>query len=121
MMTGRVVRILCALVLTGSAVLGSACAAGPGTAPAFLRPPTRLILPEQIKVRTGGRIVSVDLESYVLDTILSEVSPLNESESVISGIFEVQAVVARTYAVSRIGRHRDEGFDLCDSTHCQVY
>jgi stage II sporulation protein D len=33
----------------------------------------------------------------------------------------VQAIVARSYAVFEIGRHRAEGFDLCDSTHCQLY
>lgn len=72
-------------------------------------------------VRTAGKVVSIDLESYVVDTILSEVSPLNESEAVVAGIFEVQAVVARTYAVARMGRHRSAGFDVCDSTHCQLY
>ncbi len=35
-------------------------------------------------------------------------------------IFEVQTVLARTYAVAHLGRH-EEGFDLCDSTHCQLY
>jgi SpoIID/LytB domain protein len=63
----------------------------------------------------------VDLESYVADTILSEVSPLGESDDVIAEIFEVQAIVARSYAVTEIGRHRSEGFDVCDSTHCQLY
>ena len=36
-------------------------------------------------------------------------------------IYDVQAVLARTYAVSHLGRHRAEGFDLCDGTHCQLY
>ncbi|HXT69440.1 MAG TPA: SpoIID/LytB domain-containing protein [Vicinamibacterales bacterium] len=120
-MSARSIRILPAAIVAGLATLGAACAAGPGTAPVFLRPASRVVLPERVLVRTGGRIVSVDLESYVVDTILSEVSPLNEPEPVVAGIFEVQAVVARTYAVSRLGRHRDEGFDLCDSTHCQIY
>jgi stage II sporulation protein D len=30
------------------------------------------------------------------------------------------AIVARTYAQKFLGRHADEGFDFCDSTHCQV-
>src|SRR5690349_11803680 len=119
-MAVRSTRILLAFALIGIGTLGSACAAGPSASPAFLRPPSRVVLPERLLVRTGGKIVSVDLESYVVDTILSEVSPLNESEAVVEGIFEVQAVVARTYAVSRAGRHHDEGFDLCDSTHCQL-
>jgi len=38
-----------------------------------------------------------------------------------SGALDVQAIVSRTYAVANLGRHAAEGFDLCDSTHCQVY
>jgi stage II sporulation protein D len=72
-------------------------------------------------VRSAGKVISVDLESYVVDTILAEVSPLNESEEVVAEIFEVQAIVARSYAVTQLGRHHDEGFDVCDSTHCQLY
>ena len=34
---------------------------------------------------------------------------------------EAQAIAARSYAVARAGRHEDEGADLCDGTHCQVY
>ena len=33
----------------------------------------------------------------------------------------VQAVIARTYAVAHLGRHRQQGFDVCDATHCQLY
>jgi stage II sporulation protein D len=29
-------------------------------------------------------------------------------------------VAIRTYAIVNAGRHRREGFDLCDTTHCQV-
>ena len=30
------------------------------------------------------------------------------------------AITARTFALSNLNRHRREGFDLCDTTHCQV-
>ena len=30
------------------------------------------------------------------------------------------AIAIRTYALFNAGRHRRDGFDLCDSTHCQV-
>jgi stage II sporulation protein D len=36
-------------------------------------------------------------------------------------MLEVQAVLSRTYAVSQLGRHRRDGYDLCDTTHCQLY
>ena len=32
-----------------------------------------------------------------------------------TAIYDVQAVVARTYAVTHLGRHRADGFDFCDS------
>ena len=32
---------------------------------------------------------------------------------------KAMAVVARTYAIHMRGRHGGEGFDLCDTTHCQ--
>src|SRR5262249_39165770 len=31
------------------------------------------------------------------------------------------AIAIRTYAVANRGRHQADGFDLCDSTHCQVF
>jgi len=33
----------------------------------------------------------------------------------------VQAVLCRTYALANIGRHAAEGFDLCATTHCQLF
>ena len=57
----------------------------------------------------------------MLGAALSEVTPTGESASAVETIYEVQAVVARTYAVGHVGRHANEGFDLCDKTHCQLY
>lgn len=76
---------------------------------------------DTIRVRTAGRVLTVPLEEYVLGTALSEVSPVGESADVATRIFAVQAVIARTYAVSHLDRHRADGFDLCDDTHCQLY
>ena len=80
-----------------------------------------LSVPSQVLVRTGGHIVSVPIEDYVLASALAEVTPLNESPATVERIYEVQAVLARTYAASHVARHRAEGFDLCDATHCQLY
>jgi stage II sporulation protein D len=76
---------------------------------------------DHVRVRVAGAILTVPLEEYVLGSALSEVSPTNESADVATRIFAVQAVIARTYAVSHLDRHRAEGFDLCDDTHCQLY
>ena len=35
--------------------------------------------------------------------------------------YEAQAIVARTYALAGRRRHAAEGFDLCSTTHCQVF
>lgn len=72
-------------------------------------------------MRAAGRVADVPLEDYVLATVLAEVAPPVQPEDAALRIFEVQAIVARSYATARLGRHRAEGFDVCDTTHCQVY
>lgn len=79
------------------------------------------LLPSRIRVRTAGRIESVPIERYVLGSALAEVTPIGQPPPVAERIFEVQAVLARTYAASHLGRHAAEGFDLCDTTHCELY
>ncbi len=78
-------------------------------------------VPARLRVRTRGTIVSVPLEDYVLGSALAEVAPVGETPATVERIYEVQAVLARSYAASHLGRHRAEGFDLCDTTHCQLY
>jgi stage II sporulation protein D len=78
-------------------------------------------LPERVRVRTRGVIVPVPLEDYVFGSALAEVTPVGETPAASARIYEVQAVLARTYAAAHLGRHRAEGFDVCDATHCQLY
>jgi stage II sporulation protein D len=110
----------CRTAILALTIVGAGCATGttPRRDPA---PSAAVDLPTVIRVRTAGRVLSVPLEEYVLGTALSEVSPVGESTSVATGIFRLQAILARTYAVAQQGRHRQEGFDLCDTTHCQLY
>jgi stage II sporulation protein D len=61
------------------------------------------------------------LEEYVQAAILSEFAPADGDPSVVERMLEVQAVVGRTYAVSQLGRHAREGFDVCATTHCQLF
>lgn len=84
-------------------------------------PAADLRAPDRLRVRVEGRVISVPVEDYVAATVLSEVTPLGESPDVAERIFEVQAIVARTYALANVGRHQAEGFDVCDETHCQLY
>jgi SpoIID/LytB domain protein len=81
----------------------------------------RMALPPRIAVRRGGRIEMIALDDYVLGSTLAEVSPVNETAATAARVFEVQAVLARSFAVAHPGRHRAEGFDLCDTSHCQIY
>jgi stage II sporulation protein D len=63
----------------------------------------------------------VPLEEYVAATALSEFAPAAGDATAVEAMFEVQTIVARTYAESHRGRHQREGFDLCSTTHCQIY
>jgi stage II sporulation protein D len=38
-----------------------------------------------------------------------------------NSLYEVHAILSRTYARFYKDRHRSEGFELCDQTHCQVF
>src|SRR5437763_6492597 len=77
----------------------------------------------RVQVREGSALVvrQVVLEDYVAVAAMSEVHPDVSDEAVAERMFEVQAVIARTYAASNLGRHSKDGFDLCSTTHCQLY
>jgi stage II sporulation protein D len=63
------------------------------------------------------RVVNeLDIEKYLYGVICKEISSSWPKESI-----KAQAVAARTYALKNIGRHKNQWFDLCDTTHCQVY
>jgi stage II sporulation protein D len=104
-------------------VLAAALLTGCGSPRPAVPPPASAApsIPASVRVRVGDRIVTVPLDDYVLGSALAEVSPVGESAATIGTVFDMQAILARTYAVAHIGRHRAEGFDLCDSTHCQLY
>jgi peptidoglycan hydrolase-like amidase len=55
------------------------------------------------------------LQRYVAYVLSAEAAPNEPPAS-----FEALAFVARTFALANTHRHRIEGFDLCDSTHCQA-
>src|SRR5262245_47552515 len=58
---------------------------------------------------------TLQLESYVARVLAGEALPGSEPPAL-----EALAIAIRTYAAGNMGRHRSEGFDLCDTTHCQV-
>jgi stage II sporulation protein D len=64
--------------------------------------------------------LAMPIEDYVLASVLSEVAPADGNVDVMKRVYEIQAIVARTYASAHLGRHAAEGFDLCDTSHCQL-
>lgn len=58
----------------------------------------------------------VEVENYLYGVVPKEVGASFPMESI-----KAQAVAARTYALSNIDKHKNEGFNLCDTIHCQVY
>jgi stage II sporulation protein D len=58
----------------------------------------------------------VSLEDYVLQVVSTEASVEDEPEAL-----KALAIAARTYALKNIGRHREQGFDFCSTTHCQRF
>jgi stage II sporulation protein D len=60
-------------------------------------------------------IVTMPLEQYVQGVLAAESGDDREPESM-----KAMAVAVRTYAQKFRNRHAQEGFDFCDTTHCQV-
>jgi stage II sporulation protein D len=112
-------------VLQGLAMLlvfaGSACAPGPVTLPGMGARVVPATL--RVQVRDGRALVvrEVPLEDYVVAAALSEVHPTPGEDALAGRIYQVQSVIARSFAATNRGRHAREGFDLCSTTHCQLY
>lgn len=80
-----------------------------------------LVVRVRIGTASDGRVVALPLEDYVVGAVLGEVALGALPPSTARSVAELQAILARTYAVTHRGRHQAEGFDLCATTHCQLY
>ena len=67
-----------------------------------------------LRVKTGA-VEEVPLEEYVAAVLPPEIGRAP------AAALEAQAVAARSYALARAERHLEDGADLCDGTHCQVF
>jgi stage II sporulation protein D len=56
------------------------------------------------------------LEDYVLHVVANEASVEDQPEAL-----KALAIAARTYALKNLGRHKDQGYDFCSTTHCQRF
>jgi SpoIID/LytB domain protein len=71
----------------------------------------------RIGVLSGGTstVTVLPLDTYVSRVLAGEAAP-----NTAPAALEALAIAVRTYAAANMGKHRAEGFDLCDQTHCQV-
>ncbi|HKS09350.1 MAG TPA: SpoIID/LytB domain-containing protein [Pyrinomonadaceae bacterium] len=76
---------------------------------------------ESVPIRVSQTDVNVDgtrlpLEDYVAHVLSVEASTDDQPESL-----KALATVVRTYALKNLGRHKDQGYDFCHTTHCQRF
>ncbi|HEY6348599.1 MAG TPA: SpoIID/LytB domain-containing protein [Candidatus Angelobacter sp.] len=79
--------------------------------------PLSLNFPVEVKAeqKTLKVFLSLPQENYVAAALAGESGNFEHEESL-----KAMAVAVRTYAVHFRQRHASEGFDFCDSTHCQA-
>jgi SpoIID/LytB domain protein len=63
----------------------------------------------------GYSIQTMALDDYVARVLAGEA--VRDSKP---AALEALAITVRTFALANLGRHRADGFDMCDQTHCQV-
>ncbi len=75
---------------------------------------------DNLVVTAGERFITlinqVDLDKYLAGAVESEARDITEKEFI-----KAQSILSRTYALANLDRHGEEGFQVCDGTHCQVY
>ena len=74
---------------------------------------------EALEIRPGARLMVINelsVEHYVYGVAPTEVPASFHPEAQ-----KALVVAARTYAVRSADRHRGDGFNMCDSIHCQGF
>ena len=83
--------------------------------PGTLNPEPRTLRVGVLKPAGGYTVTNVPIETYVARVLAGEA--VRDSQP---AALEALAITIRTFALANRGRHRADGFDLCDQTHCQV-
>ncbi len=68
-----------------------------------------------LKPGGGYTVTALPIETYVARVLAGEA--VRDSQP---AALEALAITIRTFALANLSRHRADGFDLCDQTHCQV-
>jgi stage II sporulation protein D len=81
------------------------------------QPPISANIPVHIQASDGYLllIASIPIEDYVAAVLAGESGDFRNDESL-----KALAVVVRTYSTRFQGQHSAEGYDFCDTTHCQA-
>lgn len=75
-----------------------------------------VIIPKTLLIRlSGGQVQETDLDEYLKGVVPSEMGLQKPIEAL-----KAQAIAARSYAATT-RRHARDGFDICTTTHCQVW
>jgi len=61
------------------------------------------------------------INDVVLDNYIAGVTEAEAGSRSNLEFYKVQAILARTFALTHINKHIAEGFSLCDQVHCQAY
>jgi stage II sporulation protein D len=79
-------------------------------------PPVHADFPIEISARDGHLLVTalMPMEEYVAGVLSGETGNFKSEEAL-----KAMSVAVRTYAVHFGSRHALDGFEFCDSTHCQ--
>jgi SpoIID/LytB domain protein len=95
---------------------------GPAARPADRAPATSSAAAAPTVIRLGRtlpdgrtRVEQLPVEEYVAQVVAGEGQP-----RAVDAAQQALGIAARTFALANRNRHRREGFDLCDTTHCQV-
>ena len=65
---------------------------------------------------TDNTSTSLSLEDYVAHVVSVEGSTEDQPEAL-----KALAVAVRTFALKNLGRHKQDGYDFCSTTHCQRF
>ncbi|MDP2320608.1 MAG: SpoIID/LytB domain-containing protein [Acidobacteriota bacterium] len=83
--------------------------------PAQPAPPLQAIRLGRTLANGQTRIETIAIDVYIAQVLAGEGQPRAGDAAQ-----QALAITARTFAIANRNRHRREGFDLCDTTHCQV-
>ena len=83
-------------------------------------PESRISHPDAVAVGFARARGGYDVRKLPLETYVARVLAGEAARGSAPAALEALAITIRTFALANRGRHRADGFDLCDLTHCQV-